>query len=83
MAANKSFGQKLRDERNKQGRTVQEVAENCGVSRSYLTLIENGRRLPGKKNIPLIASALKLKTIVVLNWYLEELERQIKLSLGD
>lgn len=73
-----TFGDQLRVERKKQDLTVEMVAEDCGVSRSYVTLIENGKRLPGKKVLPKIALALGLKITVVLNWYLEDIGQKIK-----
>lgn len=73
----KSFGEQLRTERKKQNQTVEIIAQACGVSRSYITLMENGKRLPGKKVIPKIAIALHLKTVVVLNWYLEDIREKI------
>ncbi|MEO8581426.1 MAG: helix-turn-helix transcriptional regulator [Patescibacteria group bacterium] len=78
---NKSFGEQLRVERKKNGFTVQMIASACGTSRSYITLIENGKRLPGKKVIPKIALALHLKTAVVLNWYLEDISHRMKKDL--
>lgn len=77
----KLFGEQLRLERKKQGLTVQMLAEACGTSRSYITLIENGKRSPGKKILPKIAIALNLKTVVVLNWYLEDVSQKIRKSL--
>lgn len=77
----KSFGEKLLTERRKRGLTALLIARACGVSRSYITLIETGRRLPGKKNIRKIAKALKVNTDVVLNWYLEEISQKIKKGL--
>jgi transcriptional regulator with XRE-family HTH domain len=74
----KPFGKKLREERKNQNLTVQKVSEACGVTRSYITLIENGRRLPGKKIIPKIAVALNLKITIVLNWYLEDISHKIQ-----
>ena len=73
----KLFGEQLRGERERQGLTVQAVADSCGTSRSYISLIENGKRLPGKKVLPKIAVALGVKTVVVLNWYLEDLRLQL------
>ncbi len=78
----KLFGEQLREERKKQRFTVQVVAEACGTSRSYITLIENGKRLPGKKLLPKIAAALNIKTTVVLNWYLEDISQKIQKDLG-
>ena len=67
MATHKSFGKRLREERQKLGLTVETLAKACGTSRSYITLIENDRRLPGKKVLPKIALALQIKTTVALN----------------
>lgn len=46
----KLFGEQLREERKIHGQTVLMVAHACGTSRSYITLIENGKRQPGKKS---------------------------------
>ena len=78
----KLFGEQLRKERKKQGLTVKVIAKNCETSRSYITLIENGKRMPGKKIIPKIAMALNLKTTIVLNWYLEDIRLKIKKNLN-
>jgi len=77
----KSFGKRLRAERKKQGLTVEMVAKASETSRSYITLIENGQRLPGKKVLPKIAAALHLKTVIVLNWYLENVRQKIEKDL--
>ncbi len=57
------------------------LAKVCGVSRSYITLIENGKRMPGKKLLLKIANSLHLKTAVVLNWYLAEISRNVQKHL--
>lgn len=77
------FGEQLRLERKKQNLTVQVIADACGVSRSYVTLIENGKRLPGGKILLKIADALHLKKVDVLNWYLEDISQKIKKHLGS
>lgn len=74
----KSFGENIREKRRKQGLTVQALAKMCGTSRSYITLIENGKRLPGKKILPKIAATLQIKTADVLNWYLEDIRRKFQ-----
>lgn len=74
----KSFGEELRASRKNEGITTTILASKCGVSRSYITLMENNKRLPGKKIIPKIAAALGVKTVVVLNWYLEDLRQKIQ-----
>lgn len=80
---NKSFGSKLREHRKKQGMTVQALADACGISRSYITLIENDKRLPGKKNLPKLAATLNLKTVMVLNWYLEDISHKLQKSFEN
>lgn len=75
---NKLFGEQLREGRKDLGLTVQMIAEKCGVSRSYITLIENGQRLPGKKVLPKIAPALGLENSTVLNWYLEDIREKLR-----
>ena len=72
------FGEKILYEREKYNLTAQAVAKLCGVSRSYITLIENGKRLPGRKVIPKLAKVLHVKTNIVINWYLEELREKLK-----
>jgi len=74
----KLFGENLKEERKKQGLTVENVALACGTSSSYITLIENGKLLPGKKILPKIADALYLKTVDVLNWYLEDVRENLE-----
>lgn len=78
MNMNKTFGERLREEREKLGLTVEEIAKACGTSSSFVTLIENGQRLPSKKTLPKIATALQIKITVVLNWYLEDISQKIK-----
>lgn len=75
------FGEQLRTARKKQGLTAEMIAKACGTSRSYITLIENGDRLPGKKILPKIATALHLKITVVLNWYLQTISHKIQKEL--
>jgi len=75
----KLFGDQLREERKKQDLTAETIARACGISRSYITLIESGKRQPGKKILPKIAVALHLNTSVVLDWYLVN----IRLSLVE
>jgi len=73
-----SFGEKLRKERKKHNLSAQALADTCEVARSYITLMENGKRLPGRKVIPKIALALNLKTNIIVNWYLEDLREKLQ-----
>lgn len=83
MARRKSFGEQLRKERQKQRLTAEKVAKASGISRSFMTLIENNKRLPSRKKIPKIAATLKIKTGTVLNWYLEDMSRKIHNDLKN
>lgn len=76
----KLFADQLKVERRKLGLTVQVLSELCGTSRSYITLIETGKRMPAKKLLPKIAVALKLKTVTVLNWYLDDIRARMDLD---
>jgi len=75
------FGSKLLEYRKKNNLSAQELAERCEVSRSYITLIENGKRLPGDKLLPKLAVALNVKVEVILNWYLEDIRERMKKNL--
>lgn len=72
------FGNRVKVERKKNSLSAESLAALCGVSRSYITLIENGKRLPGRKIIPKLAQALNLKTEEVINWYLEALREKLR-----
>jgi transcriptional regulator with XRE-family HTH domain len=71
------LGTKIASERKKNHLSADDVANLCKVSRSYITLIENGRRMPGRKVIPALAAALKIKTNILINWYLEDMREKL------
>lgn len=75
---NKSFGQHIREERIRLSLTAEMLAQACGVSRSFITLIESGKRMPAKKLLLKLAVALHKNTSEVLNWYLEDLSQKIR-----
>ena len=77
----KTLGEQLRKKRMEQGLTAEEISKLCGFSRSYITLIESGKRLLGRKNISKIAVALKIETGVVLNWYLDDVSSKMRNDL--
>jgi len=72
-----SFGEKIYTERKRKGLTAKELARRVCVSRSYITLLENDRRSPGKTLLPKIAKALKLERRVVVKWYLADLRKKL------
>lgn len=54
------------------GLTVGTLAKRLGISRSYLTLMENGeRRLPGQL-VAKFAKSFRLSQEIVYDWYLEQ-----------
>ena len=76
------FGKYLLQSRKQQNLSTYELAEKCGIARSYITLMENGKRLPSKKIIPKIAKSLNVKTNIVINWYLEEIRERLEKEVG-
>lgn len=72
------FGERLYKERKRNKLSAEALAKACEISRSYITLIENGKRLPGRKIIPKIAIALNLKTNIIINWYLEDVREKLQ-----
>jgi len=72
------FGRRLFTKRKKSKLSAEKLAMACGISRSYVTLIENGKRLPSKKVLPKIAEALDVKTSEVISWYLDTLRARLK-----
>lgn len=67
-----SFAKNLRAERKKLGLSTQELAKKVGISRSYITLLENGKRPPTKTIITKIAKGLGVKSWVIEEWFLED-----------
>lgn len=54
------FGSNVRDERERQRLTQEELAFRCDVSQAYLSGIESGQRNPSLLNIIRIAQGLKV-----------------------
>src|SRR4051794_3414195 len=53
-------GKVLRDERNRQERTLGQVAERAGISPQYLSEVERGRKEPSSEMLASICGALGL-----------------------
>ncbi|WP_051267596.1 helix-turn-helix domain-containing protein [Nakamurella lactea] len=53
-------GRVLRDERNRQHRTLGQVAERAGISPQYLSEVERGRKEPSSEMLASICGALGL-----------------------
>ena len=71
------FADNLRATREKLGLSAEELATRIHVSRSYITLLENGKRSPGKTLIPKIARALRLEKSLVVGWYLADQKEKL------
>lgn len=50
-----TFGENIKAKRLELGMSAEIFATKCGTSRSYISLIETGKRLPGKNVLPQIA----------------------------
>jgi transcriptional regulator with XRE-family HTH domain len=73
-----AFGDRLRSERKKNKLSAQAFADACGLSRSYITLIENNKRLPGKRILRKIGEPLNLQPSAVITWYLEDIKEKLE-----
>lgn len=72
-----SFAKKFLTQRKNLNISQEEISKRIGVSRAYITLIENGKRLPGRKHLLKIATVLEIKKHIVINWYLKELRDKL------
>ncbi len=52
--------------RREQGLTQQELGRRCGLSRSFLSQVENGNRVPSLSSLTRISAALGVMPIDVL-----------------
>ncbi|MFM7853067.1 MAG: helix-turn-helix domain-containing protein [Flammeovirgaceae bacterium] len=57
----KKFGQKVREERLKQGLSQEELADRANVHRTYIGMIERAEKNITLGNMEKIAKALKIK----------------------
>lgn len=55
------FGEKVREERHKQGLSQEELASRAGVHRTYIGMIERAEKNITLENIEKVAKALGLK----------------------
>jgi transcriptional regulator with XRE-family HTH domain len=65
-------GENIRHTRISSGLTTQFLSSKLGISRSYLTLIENGIRPIPKRLINPLASSLNLPQNTIKEWCLEQ-----------
>jgi transcriptional regulator with XRE-family HTH domain len=60
------LGSRIRKLRRQQGRTLEEIAGNCGFTRSLLSKIESGKTTPPVATLTRIASALGVQVADLL-----------------
>lgn len=60
------IGSRIRKIRNQQGRTIQDVADDCQCSKALLSKIENSRVVPALATLSKISKALGVKVSVLL-----------------
>lgn len=66
------IGIKIKNVRLGLGLTVGTLAQRLGISRSYLTLMENRKRHLPKKLVGGLAKAFRLSKEIVYEWYFEQ-----------
>lgn len=76
----RKFGTKIKNMRLGLGLTVGALSQTLGISRSYLTLIENGKRRLPKQLVRKLAKALHLTKNTVYGWYLEQELREVGIT---
>ena len=65
-------GAKIKNIRLGLGLTVEDLSQKLGISRSYLTLVENEKRRLPEQLVAKFAKAFRLSKEVVYGWYLEQ-----------
>ena len=73
-----SIGENIRLNRDKSGMTQDELAEKVGISRNYISDLENDRYIPSVKTLTKIAKVLNMN----LDFLLEMSEIQDKSKRG-
>lgn len=72
------FGKQLTKKRKELKLSEAALADNVHVSRSYIALIEHGKRLPSKKLLSKFAETLQITKEEIVEWYIEDIKEQIK-----
>lgn len=58
MSVTERFGQRIRELRRERGLSQEDLAELCGLDRTYISGIERGLRNVALRNIEVLAQAL-------------------------
>jgi len=62
-----SFGKVLRHFRNNEGISQESLALECGLDRTYISLLERGLRMPTLYTIMIIANHLNIPVISIIS----------------
>ena len=77
------LGERLRIFRERRGLTLQEVASRSGLSRSYISEIENGKKQPSLKTLEALAGALNVALEALMPEGDLEVDAEADNPLGD
>ena len=77
------LGERLRAFRERRGLTLQEVASRSGLSRSYLSELENGKKQPSIKALEALADALNVALDALIPDGGREAEAEAEGRLGE
>ncbi len=67
MNAEIIFGQVLRKFRTSNKLSQEKLSQECGLDRSYISLLERGLRQPSLKTILLLSKVLNTKASIMVN----------------
>jgi len=79
------FGEKLREEREKQRLKIREFARKANISASYISMLENGAltRDPSNSMVKKMENALKLQSGTLLSFSNTSLATEIRRAFPD
>jgi transcriptional regulator with XRE-family HTH domain len=60
------FGEQLKELRNKRGLTQEELATDCGLDRTYISMLERGLRQPTLATLFKIAEVLNVSPSLIV-----------------
>jgi transcriptional regulator with XRE-family HTH domain len=60
-----TFGDYLKNARLDKGMTLEQFAKHSGVSKTSLSLYENGKKIPGRFGLTRLAAALQVEYITL------------------
>lgn len=61
-----AFGQRVRERRQKLGKSIEKLASECGLTANYVGGIERGKRNPTLETVCRLAYALRIKASELL-----------------